>query len=161
MQICHDWALQTGTQPVTCHTQAQGVAPVRFESEHLRRVLINLLDNAHRYASKEADAIQEATGQSEGRRAFVSVWSDGHPMDQSVERHLFEPFFSSESRSSGLGLYICRELCERHGATIIHRRSTRYRGGDAIEGNEFLVSFHDPFTRESGHPLVHNTLPIL
>ena len=29
---------------------------------------------------------------------------------------LFEPFFSSESRSSGLGLYISRELCERYGA---------------------------------------------
>ena len=160
-QTCHDWALQAGTQPVTCHTQAQGVAPVRFESEHLRRVLINLLDNAHRYASKEADAIQVATGQSEGRRAFVSVWSDGQPMDQSVARHLFEPFFSSESRSSGLGLYICRELCERHGATIVHQRSTRPRGDGCVEGNEFLVSFHDPFTRESGHPLVHNTLPIL
>ncbi len=160
MQICHDWALQSGTPPVACQLQGQGMTRVRFESEHLRRVLINLLDNAQRYASQEAGAIQVFAGQQAGRRAFVSVWSDGHPMDQSVERHLFEPFFSSESRSSGLGLYICRELCERHGATIIHRRSTRYRGGDAIEGNEFLVSFHDTVTRESGHALVHNILPI-
>lgn len=133
---------------------------VRFESEHLRRVLINLLDNAQRYASQAADSIQVSTGQQAGRRAFVSVWSDGQPMDQSVERHLFEPFFSSESRSSGLGLYICRELCERHGATIVHQRSTRPRGNRSVEGNEFLVSFHDAVTREGGPALVHNPLPI-
>ena len=39
-----------------------------------------------------------------------------HRSSPAVQRHLFEPFFSSESRSSGLGLFICRELCERHGA---------------------------------------------
>jgi hypothetical protein len=50
---------------------------------------------------------------------------------------LFEPFFSSESRSSGLGLYICRELCERYGALIGYQRVQR--GG--TEGNEFFVMF--------------------
>jgi two-component system sensor histidine kinase PilS (NtrC family) len=123
-------------------------------------VLINLLDNARRYASQEANAIQVSTGQNADKRAFVSVWSDGQPMDQSIERHLFEPFFSSESRSSGLGLYICRELCERHGATIIHQRSTRPRGDGSVEGNEFLVSFHDAMTRESTPTFAYNTLPI-
>jgi two-component system sensor histidine kinase PilS (NtrC family) len=55
---------------------------------------------------------------------------------------LFEPFFSSESRSSGLGLYICRELCERHGATMAYERSAAGApGGPAREGNEFIVLF--------------------
>ena len=159
-QTCHDWAAQSDTPHLRCQTEAEGMTKVRFESEHLRRVLINLLDNARRYASQEGNAIQVFTGQNAGRRAFVGVWSDGPPMDQSVERHLFEPFFSSESRSSGLGLYICRELCERHGATIIHRRSTRHRGDRSAGGNEFLVSFHDSMTREGGHTLAHNTLSI-
>jgi two-component system sensor histidine kinase PilS (NtrC family) len=48
----------------------------------------------------------------------LSVASDGEPVAPEVERHLFEPFFSTRSRGSGLGLYICRELCERHGASI-------------------------------------------
>ena len=50
-------------------------------------------------------------------------------------KHLFEPFFSSESRSSGLGLYICRELCERYGAQIAYQRSRL----DQKEGNEFYI----------------------
>jgi two-component system, NtrC family, sensor histidine kinase PilS len=61
-----------------------------------------------------------------------------------VQRHLFEPFFSSESRSSGLGLYICRELCTRHGALIGYQRSERAEHnsedfGAPQPGNEFFV----------------------
>jgi two-component system sensor histidine kinase PilS (NtrC family) len=55
-------------------------------------------------------------------RATVDVWSDGAPLDPSIQRHLFEPFFSSDSRSSGLGLYICRELCEGHRPLISYQR---------------------------------------
>jgi two-component system sensor histidine kinase PilS (NtrC family) len=62
-------------------------------------------------------------------------------MDQSVERHLFEPFFSSESRSTGLGLYICRELCEKQGASIAYLRTSRQSGNGLVDGNEFLVTF--------------------
>jgi two-component system sensor histidine kinase PilS (NtrC family) len=71
----------------------------------------------------------------------LSVWSDGAPMEQGVQRHLFEPFFSSQSRSSGLGLYICRELCMRHGATIGYQRAMRPQTGHALlcEGNDFHV----------------------
>jgi two-component system, NtrC family, sensor histidine kinase PilS len=54
---------------------------------------------------------------------------------------LFEPFVSSESRSSGLGLYICRELCERHGGAVSYRRAASGDGGSVREGNEFFVSF--------------------
>ena len=72
-------------------------------------------------------------------RASLQVWSDGAPLEPAVQRHLFEPFFSSESRSSGLGLYLCRELCERHGATIGYER--RALAAEGPEGNEFAVVF--------------------
>ncbi len=136
---CADWTGQTGSAGrITLKLEA-GAARVAFETDPLRRVLVNLLDNALRYAGNRADSIQVVT--LAGRpRAQLSVWSDGAPLERTVQRHLFEPFFSSESRSSGLGLYICRELCERHGATIGYRRehdpATRSR-----EGNEFFVSF--------------------
>jgi two-component system sensor histidine kinase PilS (NtrC family) len=117
---------------------------VAFDNEHLRRVLVNLLDNALRYASTVPAAIVVATERAE-EQARLRVWSDGAPLDTSVQRHLFEPFFSSESRSSGLGLYICRELCERHGATIGYERRTLAANGP--EGNEFFVSFAAAETR--------------
>jgi two-component system sensor histidine kinase PilS (NtrC family) len=139
-RICHEWAQQNG-ESYRLVTLLSGPALwVQFDLEHLRRILVNLLDNARRYAKKQPDAIQVKTRILGDQRVELSVWSDGEPMEQSVERHLFEPFFSSESRSSGLGLYLCRELCERHGATMVYERSVRMARGLPTEGNEFLVS---------------------
>ena len=153
-RIGRDWAAQTrSTDKLTVHTTAVQihVAQVAFEPEHLRRVLINLLDNALRYASGQAGSIQlgteqnvdsnEPAGSNARALSALFVWSDGPPLEPSVERHLFEPFFSSESRSSGLGLYICRELCDGHGATIIYRRNERGMPGGHRAGNEFYISF--------------------
>ena len=124
-----------------------GTAWVTFDGEHLRRVMVNLLDNALRYASTGPGAIVVATAMG-STHAGLQVWSDGAPLDASVQRHLFEPFFSSESRSSGLGLYICRELCQRHGATIAYTRS-RAPDGSGRDGNAFTVTFR---TRRSMVP---------
>ena len=112
-------------------------ARIVFDSEHLRRLLINLLDNALRYASRADSAIQVISALPPDGQARLSVWSDGPPLEQSVETHLFEPFFTSESRSSGLGLYICRQLCERYGALIGYQRTQVGH----VHGNEFFVSF--------------------
>ncbi len=108
---------------------------VRFDPEHLRRVLVNLLDNAQRHASTAPGAICLRLSARDEQWAALSVLSDGAPIAPEVERHLFEPFFSTRSRGSGLGLYICRELCERYGASI------EYRPRPAAERlrNEFVV----------------------
>jgi two-component system, NtrC family, sensor histidine kinase PilS len=113
---------------------------VVFDPEHLRRVLVNLLDNAHRHAgpittSPPGAIFLRLAGRDDGT-VLLSVLSDGPPIAPEVERYLFEPFFSTRSRGSGLGLYICRELCERHGASI------EYRPRPAAERlrNEFFVS---------------------
>jgi two-component system, NtrC family, sensor histidine kinase PilS len=95
---------------------------VHFNIDHLRRILVNLLDNAARYAQAQDGAIMVATRQHDTFGAWLLVWSDAQAVEPSVAEHLFEPFFSSESRSSGLGLYICRELCERHQARITYER---------------------------------------
>lgn len=141
MQICTDWAAQTGSERTLQLSVGNDRPLVAFEHEHLRRMLVNLLDNARRYASGADGAIQVWTRLSPQGGAELGVWSDSPPIEPSVERHLFEPFFSSESRSSGLGLYICRELCDGHGAAIGHRRVPRPLHGTPAEGNEFFVSF--------------------
>lgn len=139
MVACTDWARQSGVgERLQLSLACKGVL-VNFEADHLRRVLINLLDNAHRYASAQPASICVLT-QRVGRESTVRVWSDAAPLESAVRQHLFEPFFSSESRSSGLGLYICRELCERHGAHIGYRRGIGPAGAGR-QGNEFFVVF--------------------
>ena len=146
--FCAEWAQQ---QRAGARLRVELNAPevqVQFAREHLRRILVNLLDNAARYASGRAGAIQVETRAVRHGPVLLMVWSDGPAMEAAVRRHLFEPFFSSESRSSGLGLFICRELCERHGATIAYERTTREQDGQPTTGNEFFVSLR---RAHSGH----------
>ena len=138
-QTTQEWAQQHNLSGLIGWDLDPAIHATRFDPDHLRQVLVNLLDNAHRYASKNMEAIQIAVLYAD-ESACVSVWSDGARMDHTVERHLFEPFFSSESRSSGLGLYISRELCERHGATLTYQRNTRIRDHQRVEGNEFMLT---------------------
>ena len=140
-QIWNDWQAQDPVQRRAVVMLEAGNPQVEFDTEHLRRVLVNLLDNALRYVGQEPDSLTVTTRTLPSGQTSLQVWSDGAPMDKSVERHLFEPFFSSESRSSGLGLYICRELCQRHGASISYQRLTRTTLRGEVGGNAFTVGF--------------------
>lgn len=112
-----------------------------FDADHLRRILVNLLDNALRYASEQPAAMVLRLRPLDEAWQELSVWSDGQPLEEGLQKHLFEPFFSSESRSSGLGLYICRQLSERHGAKILYRLGSSY----GRSGNEFVLYLRADF----------------
>ena len=127
----------------------QARLPVAFDAEHLRRIVVNLLDNAHRHASGAAGSTRLALAARAEGGATLSVLSDGKPIGAEVERHMFEPFYSTRSRGSGLGLYICRELCERHGAAIEYRR----RAAHERLVNEFVVTMAPAALAEATEPL--------
>lgn len=149
--ICNDWRSTQGLplgedSLLDIDTSACQRAPtyphlkIRFEPEHLQRVLVNLLDNALRYNTGEPGAINVSLrwmpSADPAGLLMLSVSNDGEPVSADTERSLFEPFFSTRSRGTGLGLYICRELCERHGANIdyrLHPPPLRHR-------NEFFVT---------------------
>ena len=136
-----DWAA-TAQLPLAADSRlrvqiAQAPLGVVFDAEHLRRVLINLLENAHRHASAEPGAVLvRLSARDDGTRVTLSVLSDGATIAPEIERYLFEPFYSTRSRGSGLGLYICRELCERYGASIEYRQ----RPASERVRNEFVVT---------------------
>ena len=157
--FCGEWAQQHAAGARLRVDLNAPEVQVQFARDHLRRILVNLLDNAARYASAHEGAIQVATHAVRHGPVMLMVWSDGAAMEPSVRRHLFEPFFSSESRSSGLGLFICRELCERHGATIAYERTAREQAGQVVEGNEFFVSFRRAHSGHSTFNLEDTALP--
>lgn len=51
-------------------------------------------------------------------RVRVHVQDDGPGIDEKVRAHLFEPFFTTHAKGTGLGLYIARELAEANDATL-------------------------------------------
>jgi two-component system sensor histidine kinase PilS (NtrC family) len=81
-------------------------------------VLVNLLTNALRYASPGAGAVRIAWRRAADDRLEFIVADDGPGLSPDMLKHAFEPFFTSEARGTGLGLYLAREFCDANGASI-------------------------------------------
>jgi two-component system sensor histidine kinase PilS (NtrC family) len=117
-----------------------GGCSVRFDGLHLREVLVNLLGNAVRYASAAPASIRvfpvlDATG-----RVELHVQDDGPGITPEVRAHLFEPFYTTSSKGTGLGLYLARELCLNNGAMLDYE----YRADDSAggaPGGRFVITF--------------------
>ncbi len=100
-----------------------------FNGEHLRQVLVNLLQNAWRQCHRQPGSIgitvvpvSEPATANEGLRRVERVefiiQDDGPLIDPDARSHLFEPFFTTHHRGTGLGLFLARELCIANGATL-------------------------------------------
>ena len=149
--LCRDWAHTAGLPDSAASPMhvdlGDETLTTRIDPEHLRRVLVNLLDNALRHGSGQPQAIWVRCTPAGPGQALLTVASDGPPIGVDVEPYLFEPFFSTRSRGSGLGLYICRELCERYGGTIEYQP----RGAGARHRNVFLVTLPRAAAATGGH----------
>ncbi|WP_119393405.1 ATP-binding protein [Salinibius halmophilus] len=83
---------------------------IRFDQSQLLQLLNNLLDNAVRHAS-EPKTVQLQAGVVEAtQQPYLDIIDSGEGPNDEVRKQLFEPFFTTESKGTGLGLYICREL---------------------------------------------------
>ncbi len=94
-------------------------ATVSFDRSHLNQVMWNLCRNALRYCQKQPGSICVSV-QSGPRPGTVElrVMDDGMGVAESLRAHLFEPFFTTASSGTGLGLYIAREICDANVATL-------------------------------------------
>jgi two-component system sensor histidine kinase PilS (NtrC family) len=124
-----------------------GGRTVRFDGLHLREVLVNLLGNAIRYASGTPGSIRvvpvpDATGRME-----LHVQDDGPGITPDVRAHLFEPFYTTSSKGTGLGLYLARELCLNNGAMLDYEYRTEdvrpgaTAGGTGEASGRFVITF--------------------
>jgi signal transduction histidine kinase len=95
---------------------------LRGDSEALRRVIINLLNNA-------CDAVVEAApatpqifvsigAEPLDNELWVKVSDNGTGIDERTREAMFDPFHTTKDQGTGLGLAICKKLVEAHGGTI-------------------------------------------
>lgn len=99
--------------------EVAGDAVIWFDRGHLNRVMVNLVGNALRYCSGDSGSIRVAVRRPGfGSLVELHVSDDGPGISAEDRSHMFEPFFTTRSSGTGLGLYIARELCEANEAVI-------------------------------------------
>ena len=101
--------------------QPQACCLCSVDTLALRRVFVNLLDNALRYGGDQAAQVR---CQCDDNGALLRVLDRGPGIPATAREAVFRPFYRLEaSRSrltggSGLGLAIARQLCSAHGWTV-------------------------------------------
>ncbi|MFA5630521.1 MAG: ATP-binding protein [Porticoccaceae bacterium] len=133
---------QGRNSPADIQLDILAAAPeVTFDPVHLQQVLTNLLDNALRHslaATGQASACIQVDRLAMENLVNLDIIDRGPGVPVADRNKLFEPFFSTSSGGSGLGLFIARELCTINYATIKYQPPEN--GGSSF----FRITFIHP-----------------
>ncbi len=92
------------------------IPPFLFDPVQMKRVLINLLDNAVGILPEGGEI--SITLKHEQGCALMSVADNGPGIDEQVKTRLFEPYFSTRKSGTGLGLAITHTIVAEHNGLI-------------------------------------------
>jgi signal transduction histidine kinase len=121
--------LQATTQAHRLVARSDGPVTVQADRRRIEQVLINLVENAIKYSPRGGDvtvAVHRAEGPGgRGAQAVVTVSDRGIGIAPHDLPRIFDRFYQAEGgrlyrgvRGLGVGLYIAREIVERHGGTM-------------------------------------------
>jgi two-component system sensor histidine kinase PilS (NtrC family) len=119
-------------------TQIQASPPaLRLDARHLGQILRNLCDNAFRHGTR-AGVPPEVTLRvmtiAGTHTAALEVIDTGPGIAEENRKQVFEPFFTTASGGTGLGLYIARELAQANGIGLEYI-------GPATSAGRFRLTF--------------------
>jgi two-component system nitrogen regulation sensor histidine kinase NtrY len=97
---------------------AAGAPLVRLDPEQVRRVIINLVDNAIEAMDRRGRIMVETQLDAANSLVRIMVSDDGPGIPPAEREKLFLPYYSTKRRGSGLGLAIVRRIIAEHGGSI-------------------------------------------
>jgi signal transduction histidine kinase len=140
---------------IALHIGVRAGARMEGSVTHLRRLVINLVDNALKFTPPGGKI--ELLLTAEHGIATLQVMDTGPGIEATELPLIFERFFRgahANGEGSGLGLSLCREIARLHGGQI---SATNRTGG----GSDFLVTLPlapaSPLTRSDDHGLAPST----
>ena len=93
---------------------------VRFDPQQLYQVTTNLVSNAiHHGKLNNSHTVKIICSEDLiSQLPYMDIQDGGVGVPPQHQKHLFEPFYTTEKSGTGLGLYISRELCEANQAHL-------------------------------------------
>jgi len=104
---------------------------IQGDPRQLIQLFLNLLNNAIEAMSSGGNIrihVEHAKADGISDVVLVQVRDEGHGIPPSIMSKIFQPFFTTKSSGSGLGLSICREIAAFHHATLALRKRTDASG---------------------------------
>ncbi len=93
--------------------------PVNLHADavQIEQLLINLLKNAHEAGGSPRDI--HLVIKQQNSHVVLEVLDAGKGMSEQVMTNALVPFYSTKANGSGLGLALCREICDAHGGHLV------------------------------------------
>ncbi|WP_395377587.1 sensor histidine kinase [Marinicella sp. W31] len=92
---------------------------IEFDPQHLNQVIWNLSSNVLKHSGQDK---MQIVGQSDR----IDVKNPGDELTPTVQKELFEPFFTTHNRGTGLGLHLSMELCKANHAQLSYHRINEF-----------------------------------
>lgn len=122
LALAAEEAARTGAQVSFVETGA-GPFEVEGSARLLRRLIRNLIENAHKHGQPPVEVELARVDRRSGAWIVITVNDQGPGIAEAERERVFEPFYRPSGRAEtagswGLGLSIVRQIAERHGGTV-------------------------------------------
>jgi two-component system nitrogen regulation sensor histidine kinase NtrY len=109
------------------------VPPLDLDREQMKRVLINLLDNAVTAVDEKGEITLTTAYESSRGVVCLEIADNGCGLAPDVKERIFEPYFSTKKNGTGLGLTIVNQIIEDHRGYIRVRSNEPHGSRFTIE----------------------------
>lgn len=122
------------TSEIDVHNRLDKDVYVQIDPSHLEQVMWNLCKNAFNHSRENASPKIVININQDDNLINLEIINKGDRITAGVQEKLFEPFFTTRSKGTGLGLYLSREMCSNNGARLQYIE-------DHPEGTCFRITF--------------------
>ena len=119
--LLEEVAQLASTDDLAVDVEPCGELTARADRSQLRRALLNLAKNAVQAsaaAGHRGHGAVRISAEVRGDELSLAVWNRGKEIPPEASERLFEPFFTTRERGTGLGLAFVREIAADHGGRI-------------------------------------------
>jgi PAS domain S-box-containing protein len=133
------YANKMASKNITIHRRFEDCPPISGIESEIKQVVSNLISNAADAATTGGvvTITLETSEKAGNTTVHLRVEDDGPGVPDEHRDRIFEPFFTTKQDvGTGLGLWVSREIIERHGGTI-----ELVKREDGAQGAAFSVAF--------------------
>ena len=130
---------------ITVHQElAPDLPPIVGDTERLRQVFVNLVNNAHHAMEKQGagDLFLITRYDPVTHEVIATVQDTGHGVPEKIRAKIFDPFFTTKSvgKGTGLGLSVSYGIIQDHGGKIeVESPVVNRQTGERVQGAAFHI----------------------